>query len=249
MSVATDYFRGQATVLDGKYKSSEIKGDSSNTGSNREEIFSQWLMEHLPNSVTPELGGHIIDSKKHTTGQVDVVLYNDNAPRFGGNPKSYYFAEGVIGAIQVKSKLTSSMLSSAVDNLDTVKICHLMPSAGLTMGNPSESILTGIFAFELDTKDFTSIHTVAETLKKKEEKGHKPIDFVCINRVGYVVYNRGEWTSNDEQGTKTPLPKGYIAVDGSEECIFRMVLALSSEAKKTIAIAHDFQPYFLDGWQ
>lgn len=248
MSIATDYFKGQAGILDSKYKSSAIPGDSSDTGSNREQIFSQWLMEHLPNSVTPELGGHIIDSKKHVTGQVDVVLYNDNAPRFGGHPKSYFFAEGVIGAIQVKSKLTSSMLSSAVENLDSVKMCQLMPSAGLSLGKPSDSILTGIFAFELDNGDFSSIQSVADVLKKKEAKGHKPVDFVCINKVGYIVYNRGEWTSSDEKGTKTPLPTGYIAVDGTEECIFRMILALSSEAKKTIATATDFQPYFIEGW-
>lgn len=247
MSIATDYFRGQAEVLDSKYKSSAIPGDSSDTGSNREKIFSQWLMEHLPNSVTPELGGHIIDSKKHTTGQVDVVLYNDDAPRFGGHPKSYFFAEGVISAIQVKSRLTSSMLSSAVNNLDTVKACQLMPSGGITFGSPSDSIHTGIFAFELSNDDFSSIQSVADVLKKKEKEGHKPIDFVCINKVGYIVYNRGEWTSN-ENGAKTPLPTGYIAVDGTVECIFRMVLALSSEAKKTIATATDFQPYFLEGW-
>lgn len=245
MTTARNYFRSQAKLLHSQYESSTTshKGD---TGANREEILTRWLEQHLPNATSPKIGGQIIDSTGHITGQVDVVLYNDNAPKFGGNPKSYYFAEGIIAAIQVKSKLTSNALTLAVNNLETVRVCRLQKSFAFIVGRPSENIMTGIFAFELDTKDFASIHSVVESLKRREAQGKKPVDFVCINQKGYIAYNKGEWHTNDSG--KTPLPNGYIEADLSEECIFRMVLALSSEAKKNIATAIDFQPYFIDGW-
>lgn len=245
MSVARDYFKGQSKILQSHYEGSAT-GHKGDTGTNREEILAKWLEKHLPRSTTPEFGGSIIDSTGHTTKQVDIVLYNDSVPRFGGNPKSYFFAEGVITAIQVKSKLTSSELSSAIDNLDTVKRCVLRhPGFSFTTGNPSEDIMTGIFAFELG---FSSIQNLIKLLKKHESQGKKPVDFVCINQKAYIAYNKGIWSSTDDKGNKTPLPTGYIEADTSEECIFRMVLTLSTEARKNIATAIDFQPYFIDGW-
>jgi len=204
----------------------------------------------LPKATSPEIGGQIVDSNGHITSQVDIVLYNDNAPRFGGNPKSYYFAEGTIAAIQIKSKLTSNTLASAIDNLNTVKVCKLRPSSGLILGQPSENIMTGIFAFELETKDYTSVKSIITSLKKYEAQGKKPVDFVCINQKAYIAYNKGEWVGHPKngKGEQVPLPSGYIEADASEECIFRMVLTLSSEVKKNIATAVDFQPYFLGGW-
>lgn len=254
MSLATDYFKNQAKLLQSSYEGSGTshKGD---TGTNREDILAEWLKKHLPRSTTPEFGGQIIDSTGRITKQVDIVLYNDSAPRFGGNPKSYFFAEGTIVAIQVKSKLTSSELSSAIDNLDTVKQCAIrQPSTrfSFTIGEPSENIMTGIFAFELG---FASIKNLIKSLKKHEAQGKKPVDFICINQKVYIAYNKdirgsgkGIWHATDDDGNRSPMPLGYIEADTSQECIFRLVLTLSSEAKKNIATAVDFQPYFIDGW-
>lgn len=250
MLIAKDYFKNQAKILQVDYEGSGTP-HPGDTGTNREDILAKWLEKHLPRSTTPERGGQIIDSTGHITGQVDVVLYNDSAPRFGGYPKSYFFAEGVIAAIQVKSKFTSSAMASAVDNLDTVKKCALKQtkSVSFTLGEPSENIMTGIFAFELDTKDFSSTQSVVNALKRREVQGKKPVDFVCINQKTYIAYNqKGIWHAKDNNGKTKPLPLGYIEIDTNPECVFRMVLTLSSEAKKNIVTAIDFQPYFLDDW-
>lgn len=247
MSIATDYFKNQAGVLNSQYQAS-MQHHQGDTGSNREEIFAKWLIQHLPRSTSPEIGGQIIDSTGHVSGQIDTVIYNDNAPRFGGNPKSYYFAEGVIAALQVKSKLTSSQLTLAIHNLETVKNCKFRVGSGMFMGKPATSILTGIFAFELDTDDFSSIQSVIAALKRKEAGGKKTVDFICINQTSFVVYNNGTWQAKDANGDMTVLPSGYVEIDNSEAGIFRMVLTLSSEAKRNIATAVDFQPYFLQDW-
>lgn len=247
MSIATDYFKKQSGVLNSQYQAS-LQHHKGDTGSNREGIVANWLVQHLPRSTSPEIGGQIIDSAGHVTEQIDIVVYNDNAPRFGGNPKSYYFAEGVIAAIQVKSKLTSGELTSAINNLETVKQCELEKFIGLSMGEPPDSIFTGIFAFELATNDFSSVQSLIKALKRRENQGKKSVDFVCINNKTYIVHNKGIWRSKNDTGEKLPLPSGYIEVDNSEAGIFRMVLALSSEAKRNIATGIDFQPYFLEGW-
>ncbi len=249
MSIATDYFNRQAIVLDGKYHASGMQDNNSgDTGSNREDILANWLTQHLPRAISPEIGGQIIDHSGHYSGQVDIVLYNNDVPRFGGNPKQYYFAEGVIAAIQIKSKLTSATLTHALKNLETVKVCKLRPASGLTIGTPTENILTGLFAFEIDPTEFTSIQTVIKALNKHESEGGKPVNFICINKKTYIAYNKGEWQTSNEKGEKALMSTGYVEVDNSEACIFRMVLTLSSESKKNIATSVDFQPYFLDGW-
>lgn len=245
MSVASDYFKGQANILDSKFRSSSMKGNSSDTGFNREVIVREWLKEHLPKSVTPELGGQIIDENGNLSSQIDVVLYNDAVPRFGGNPKSYYFAEGTVAAIQVKSVLTSGELVSAINNLDSVKKCKVKQMGGISFGNPPTEIMTGIFAFETD---YTSSQGIIKALTKQVEISKQPVNFICVNKKYYVVYNKGEWFVQDEKGVKSPFPSGYVEVDHNEECIFRMVLALSSEAKRNIGLVIDFQPYFIKGW-
>lgn len=249
MSIATDYFKKQATVLDGQYHASSMQENNrSDTGTNREDILARWLVQHLPKATSPEIGGQVIDHTGHYSNQIDIVVYNDDIPRFGGNPKQYYFAEGVIGAIQVKSKLTSGTLSDALKNLGTAKDCKLRPVSGIRFGKPSEKILTGIFAFELDTEDFSSNQSIVKALKKHENNGGRPVNFLCINKTVYIAFNGGEWHSKGTQGAHSPMPLGYVEIDNSEACIFRMVLALSSEAKKNIATSVDFQPYFIDGW-
>lgn len=246
MSIARDYFIGQSRVLQSLYEASRTV-HSGDTGSNREDILAEWLVQHLPKSSFPEVGGNVIDSTGRVTGQIDIVLYNDSAPRFGSNLKSYFYAEGVVASIEVKSKLTRSKLISAIDSLEAVKLCKIKHSTSFTIGTPSENIMTGIFVFELG-KDFASISNVIKALKRRETNGKKPVDFVCINQKAYIVYNKGEWHTRNDKGEKIPTPAGYVGVDLSEECVFRMVLALSSEAKKNIATAVDFQPYFLEGW-
>lgn len=249
-TIARHYFIGQSKVLESLYKASRTV-HPADTGTNRENISAEWLVQHLPKSVFPEVGGNIIDSTGHVTKQIDIVLYNDSAPRFGSNLKSYFYAEGVVAAIEVKSKLAASELISAINNLETVKQCKIKQLTSFTLGTPSESILTGIFAFELG---FASIQNLIKSLKRQEHQGKKPVDFVCINQKSYIAYNRevkdsrkGIWY-NDNNGKKNPLPLGYIEVDTSQECVFRMVLTLSTEVKKNIATAIDFQSYFIKEW-
>ena len=96
---------------------------------------------------------------------------------------------------------------------------------------------------------YSTPDAVITALKKQEGLGKQHINFICVNKKYFIVHNNGEWHYTEEDGTKKPLDTGYIVADPSEECVFRMILTLSSEAKKNIATAFDFQPYFIDGWE
>jgi len=246
MKLAKDYFHWQASRLEQEYRGAVIENHNLDTGINREDIVRKWLLEHLPRSVTPEVGGKIIDETGYKSEQIDLVVYNNALPRFGANEKSYYFAEGAITAVQVKSKLTSQELTNAVKNLASVKKCNVQ-AAGFTHGGPRTTVPTLLFAFERDEKDFPSNDKVIEALKRREADGLPPIDFVYINRQAYIVYNRGEWYSDfANEETKKEMPKGYLLIEQSESSIWRMVLAISSEASRDISNNFDFQKYFIE---
>lgn len=241
MKITKDYFKWQASVLDAKYKGSIVQNHHGDTGANREVIVRNWLAEHLPKAVTPEIGGKILDQTGYASKQVDITVYDNDMPRFGAYDKPYYFAEGCVGAIQVKSKLTSSELSSSLKNLDSVKKVKVSSQAGGVSFGSREDIPTGIFAFETG---YSSISELIEALKKSEKKGISPVDFVYINEKAYIVYNRGTWSKKLDDGTKKPSPKGYILTDKSESCIWRMVVGLSQQATTLLSKNYDFQPYF-----
>ncbi len=241
--VVEDYFKWQAAKLEQEYYGSKIEDHHPDTGSNREIIVREWLTQHLPRTVTPEIGGKILDETGFISEQIDLVIYNNGLPRFGANEKSYYFAEGVITAIQVKSKLTRSTLTSAIKNLATVKNCKVQ-QAGMSIGTPRACILTGIFAFEKEDKDFSSLQSIIDALKRHEKKGLPVVNFIYINRRAYIVYNEGAWEHISDDGKRTMHPEGYLLLNNSENCLWRMVLSISNEAVKDIALGYDFQKYF-----
>ena len=174
MRITEDYFEKQADILHGKYKSSSIKGHKPDTGTNREEILKEYVELHLPKTVTPYLGGKIIDSIDNASRQTDIIIYNNSYPRFGALPKSYYFSEGVVAAIEVKSLLTSGELDNALVKIDSVKKCQL-EYVRTALSTPPKHIFTGIFAFEMKYKSSKGL--IAAINKKvftgKYEQGSK----------------------------------------------------------------------------
>ncbi len=243
MNIIKDYFIWQASSLETAYKGSLVEKHNGDTGQNRETILRDWLIRHLPRKVTPELGGKIIDQQENITKQLDIIIHSNDVPHFGAFPKSYFFVEGVSSVLEVKSVLTSKTLQDAVQNLATVKICRNSSPGSIIIGQQRVCPRTGIFAYETNYK---SIEKIVTALQRYENGGIPPVDFVCINRKAYIPYNKGEWAGNIYEKEKVPFPKGYIIADQSEECIWRMLLSVASEAQGNIASFFDFQKYFIN---
>ena len=244
MNLTKKYFSWQTSILDSEYKGSIVDKHAGDTGANRENIVCNWLKNHLPKSVNPEIGGKIIDEKDYCSGQIDIVIYNNSLPRFGANEKSHYFAEGVSSAIQVKSKLTSGELSRSINNLNSVKKCTLQKTTRVAVGSSKAVIPTAIFAFELGYK---SVKNLVRALKKKEKiKNNFPVDFIYINKVAFVVYNKGTWKKSKTDGSQEKVKKGYIVIEESDSCLWRLMLELSRKAFYDVRFSYDFQRYFMN---
>ena len=138
---------------------------TNNDSSNKESICRLFLESHIQPgySVTT---GEIIDSLNNTTGQLDVIIVNDEAPSLtmdtSHNIIAPILADSVLCVMEIKTTLTSETLKKALSQLRPVK--SLMPSSnkielsdGSIIPDPlNGKILTGVFAFGLNNNDLES---------------------------------------------------------------------------------------------
>ncbi len=239
------YFKSQTAVLHHLYLASEVQNHNPDTGYNREKILIDWLSKHLPEAVSARSGGKIIDSHHNESKQVDVVIYEKSMPQLGGNEKTYYFAEGIVAAIEVKSKLTPEKLKEAFRNLATVKKCKKEMPGNLYIGkNPRVNPLTGLFAYDTSYKT----HDAVQKALDKYLKEYGPmIDFICINQKVFFLYSAKNITGVDYAGNKTQLPTGYSYISNEEETIWRFLSVLSEEARSAVFHGFDMLLYFMKG--
>lgn len=92
----------------------------------RETIINEFLAKNCP-SIIEYITGEIIDSKDNRSGQVDIVMQTNYSPKIPlYENHSLSFADTVIGAIEIKSNLTTagientSHLKSALDNIQKI---------------------------------------------------------------------------------------------------------------------------------
>lgn len=239
------YFIAQSSVLHHLYLASEVENHMPDTGYNRESILIGWLDKHLPQTVSARSGGKIIDSHHHESNQVDVVIYENSMPQLGGNEKTYYFAEGVVAAIEVKSKLNSKELKKAFRNLATVKQCKKEMGAGIFRnGQPKKNPVTGLFAYDTSYKSHQAFQKAIDGCLQQYGSA---IDFICVNgKVFFIYFENGE-TVVDHEGNKTSLTKGYNYVSNSPEVAWQMLFMITQESRSAISHGFNMLAYFMKG--
>ena len=89
-------------------------------GTNREEIFKNFLNNHIPNRLKAQLGGEILGLNGMHSGQLDIIISNDIGGRFEEKEKTFFIAESVASVISVKSFLDKSQLFDALGNISSV---------------------------------------------------------------------------------------------------------------------------------
>jgi hypothetical protein len=85
-------------------------------GTTAEDAFREFLREYLPRRLA--LGhGEVIDSLENRSAQTDVIIASEDHPfTFTENSPGLFFIEGVVGAGEVKSVLTTSHLAQSIKN-------------------------------------------------------------------------------------------------------------------------------------
>lgn len=151
------HFQAQADILMSIARASDIEiYVSNNDSANREAFCRLFLSSHLPPGFRVTTG-EIIDSYNNNTGQLDVVIVNDECPRLtfdgSGSVIAPILADYVLGVVEVKTTLGTESLKKALSQIRHVKA--LMPSHE-TLDTPDGQIIvdplcgkivTGIFAF------------------------------------------------------------------------------------------------------
>lgn len=151
------HFQAQADILMSIARASDIEiFVTNNDSANREAFCRLFLSSHLPPGFRVTTG-EIIDSYNNNTGQLDVVIVNDECPRLtfddSGSVIAPILADYVLGVVEVKTTLGTESLKKALSQLRHVKA--LMPSHE-TLDTPDGQVIvdplcgkivTGIFAF------------------------------------------------------------------------------------------------------
>ena len=161
--ILKNHFQEQVEILKVLASTSSTElSVTNNESANRETFCRLFLQSHLPNGYRVTTG-EITDSFNNKTGELDVIIVNDLAPRLSLDPTgsiiSPILADSVLGVIEVKTTLTSENLRKALNQLRPVK--SLMPmnrffnthdDDNKIINDPLEGkIITGIFSFNSST--------------------------------------------------------------------------------------------------
>jgi hypothetical protein len=113
-------------------------------GSAREFFVSRILRSILPPIV--HIGSGQVIGAESVSRQVDIILYDSRCPMMEVQPgMGMYFAEGVIGTIEVKSKLTPGKLKLALNNCASVMdVCACVPGPEAMEGYGRRLITEGV---------------------------------------------------------------------------------------------------------
>lgn len=212
-------------------------GHISAMGENRERILMDFLAKHIPSRFTVEQRAIIFDSNYNRSDQVDIIIYEHNYPKLGGQSPTLYFVEGVGGFLEVKSTLDKKTLKDSLENIASVKRLKISPT-NMIIGNISQPDLLfgGIFAF----KNTLSKEDILEILNKAvREKGVKLLpDFVYSND-GLFIFKSDQHFIEGK-----PVLNDYIFVESECTKLFHFLIHISRYISGMNLVPIDLREYF-----
>jgi hypothetical protein len=119
-AIVRQWFDQLEVTLKDEARLAGLLGHGSMVGNAREFFVSRVLRSILPPMV--HIGsGRVIGGSEAISNQIDVILYDSRFPVLEIQPGvGVYYAEGVIGTVEVKSKLTHKKLADALENCKSV---------------------------------------------------------------------------------------------------------------------------------
>ena len=228
---------------------------SGNKGTSNENIFSEFVRSYLPRRL--EIGnGEIIDSKKNRSGQVDIVIVNEDHPfTFAPNKPGLFFIEGISAIGEVKTTLTTQELQNTLNNSIKYKKLQMTHSSGEVI-HSNESDLKRyyehppffLFAYESQISLETIKQKIEEFLTENYLTLTNIMDAVFILDKGWII-NFG-----DGQGSlqhRTPdgkLGEGWIS-NSTDTVLFDFFYYISVTMPKIIRFEPILVNYFFNEYQ
>ena len=90
--------------------------NTTDIGTEREQVYLGFLKRFLPKSCDAFLGGYVFDIEGNSSKQTDIIVTSGDTPRFQTSHGQKYIAplEGTIAVAEVKSELTRNKLYDAL---------------------------------------------------------------------------------------------------------------------------------------
>ncbi|HBO16759.1 MAG: hypothetical protein UR69_C0001G0276 [Candidatus Moranbacteria bacterium GW2011_GWE2_35_2-] len=231
------YFEAAERVLNDQFDLSTgaSGGHIGAMGENRERILIDFFSKHIPSRFTIEQRGIIFDSKYNKSDQVDIIIYEHNYPKLGGQSPTLYFVEGVGGFLEIKSTLDKTTLGESLKNIASVKRLNTSPT-NMIIGNISQPDLLfgGVFAFKNKLTENAILKILNES---KIEKKLLP-DFIYSNDGLFLI------KSDKPSITDKLLEQDLIFTHSEHTKLFHFLIHISRYVIGMNLVPIDLKEYF-----
>ncbi len=188
--IVYEYFKRSADILLAEFERSREQNAADNLGANREYFCNNFLLKNIPSKLS--LGsGEIWDSIGNKTGQLDSIIFRNDAPKLSFGDREAYLAEGVFSVIEIKSNLTRNKLIESGVSLERVKNLKIKSGAIISSGPLINRPLRIVFSYEGATSD-----TLLDEIKNRN--WFDLFDLICILKRG-VILKKGLLINFDEK--------------------------------------------------
>src|SRR5262245_42729947 len=132
-----EWFDGIEDVLSKEAALAGLLEHGTSIGDAREFFVRRVLRTFLPPGIHVSRG--IVFSRSQRSRQIDIILFDSRYPVFEIEPGfGLYPVEGVIGTIEVKSRLTTSSLHEALDNC--LSVMRITPAVNVEQLNQAAEV-------------------------------------------------------------------------------------------------------------
>jgi hypothetical protein len=120
-----EYLSKISALLKGQSDAAAIFPNSADRGTTREQVYVNFLKQHLPLSCAVAQGGFIFDQTGKESKQIDAIVHSSSVPQYNmfnpdGTGKSFTCIDGCHAAISVKTSLDKEKLFDALDNIASI---------------------------------------------------------------------------------------------------------------------------------
>ncbi len=234
-----NYYNSVAAVLRGESDAADIFPNTTDKGGAREQLYVDFLQDHLPSACNAKLGGFVFNQAGEESKQIDVIVSTDMCPQFNVGQKSFACIDGVLAVVSIKSMLDSAGIRDAITNIASVPQHRIdYPWNKIVIDDPMIAMwpLKIIYAI-----DGVSVETLQETIS---EFNH-PKQRIPKNRLPDVIHVAGKyslrrsWVDIVHDGRKIPACSyGTFTAEVDAAC-----LAIVVERIQQLCLASRFIPY------
>lgn len=250
------YFLQVASVLRGEASAASVFPNTTDIGVSRELIYAEFLRQHAPSKCNVFLGGFLFGNDGSESGQLDVIVTTDTAPRFdflnqGGQGKSFSPVEGTLAVASIKSSLDKRELEDSLRGMAAIP-----PAQSL-----EKRVAFGVKIREYEDWPYKIIYASkgisSETLLQHLHAFYEANSQIPLARRPNIIHVSGEYIIlkatefkntiwEPQTGQETSLPLGtFVLLKNSPDLqgIVRVLEALQERATASTHILYSYTDF------